>query len=310
MPFENAYLPFSHWLVAAFTLLSGLPAAASFHIVTAAVYAAGAPALFWMALELSRKPAASFLAALAYSAVSISALAVPAIAADVGGMLNPRRLHVLVAWGESPHTVALALLPVAVVSFSRALRTRSVWWTIGAGVLSACVVLSNAFGIVALVVALAAWLMAFPSRPWWKAPAAVAATGIVTYCWVSPWLSPAMIRAIRANAPTAGGDFRYTAASWIALGILVSGYLLAVARNAKGRRAAPTPVLRASSLRSTAFVARWYVWGVAVIPQPARYHLEIDLALAPGLVSRSAPPGPRAAGWAAVLARALESTRV
>ena len=180
LPFECAYLPFTHWLVAGFSLLTRLSAARSFHIVTAAIYLGSAPAVFWMALELSRRLGASLIAALTYSSVSASALLVPAIAVDAGGALNLRRLQALVFYGESPHTVALALLPVAVVCFSRALTTRQVKWQLLAGGASACVVLSNAFGIVMLALALLCWLMAFPQRPWWKAPLTVAAIGFLT----------------------------------------------------------------------------------------------------------------------------------
>src|ERR1035438_6848612 len=153
LPFEDVYLPFAHWLVAGFSLLTRLSAARSFHIVTAAIYAGSAPAVFWMALELSRRLTASLIAALAYSCVSVSALLVPAIGVDAGGALNLRRLQVLVFYGEAPHTVALALLPVAVVCFSRALTTRQVKWQLLAGGMGACVVLSNAFGMVMLPVA-------------------------------------------------------------------------------------------------------------------------------------------------------------
>ena len=38
LPFECAYLPFTHWLVAGFSLLTRLSAARSFHIVTAGIY--------------------------------------------------------------------------------------------------------------------------------------------------------------------------------------------------------------------------------------------------------------------------------
>lgn len=123
MPFENSYVPFLHWIVAATIGVTGLSAARSFHLVSAAFYVAAAPALFWMALVLSRKLATSFIAALAYSVVSLSAILVPAIGADAGGALHPRRLQALVVYGEAPHIAALALLPVALVCFHRALTT-------------------------------------------------------------------------------------------------------------------------------------------------------------------------------------------
>jgi hypothetical protein len=278
MPFENAYLPLLHWMVAAFSAVTGLSAARSFHIVTAGLYVSSAGAVFWMALAVSRKLAASFVAALAYSCFSVSALLVPAIRADAGGALNLRRLHILVYWGEAPHTLALALLPVAIVCFVHALTTHAVKWKILAGVLAAGVVLSNAFGIVALAVALLCWLLAFRPQPWWKAPSIVAAIGAVSYCWTAPWMSPSMIRAIRTN-PTAGGDLRYTAASWIALGILSGGYMLLWSVLRRAKTTAHVQFFALFGYVFTAIVAAWYVWGVAVIPQPSRYQLEMDLAL-------------------------------
>ena len=46
LPFENTYLPLMQWLVAGFSVLSGLSPARSFHVVTASVYTLSALALF------------------------------------------------------------------------------------------------------------------------------------------------------------------------------------------------------------------------------------------------------------------------
>ena len=278
MPFENSYLPLTHWIVAAFSLATRLSVARSFHIVTAGIYVLSALALFWMALELSRRLWASFIAALAYSYFSFSALLVPIIGVDSGGVLNLRRLQILVSYGESPHTAALALVPVAVVCFSRAFSRRTVAWRVLAGVLTAFVVLSNAFGLVVLAGALAGWLLAFRYDPWWKAPLTVAAIGFASYCWISPWLSP-VIRAIRANSATVGGDFRYTASSWFALAILGGGYVLLwwILRWAKAT--AHLQFFMLFGYIPTAIVLAWFVWNVAVIPQPGRYQLEMDMVL-------------------------------
>ncbi len=284
MPLETAYLPFQQWVVAAFSLITRLSAARSFHIVTAAFYVMGAPALFWMALEFSRKVAASFAAALAYSCFSISALLVPAIRADAGGALHLRRLQILVSYGEAPHTVALALLPVAVVFFARALTTRDAKWKILAGVMAALVVLSNAFGIVVLGGALLCWMLAFRPRPWWKAAATVATIGIVSYCWIAPWLSFGMIRAIRANSATAGGDYRYTPGSWIALAAFCAGYVLTWFLLRRLRVSAPLEFCALFAYAPTAVVLLWYSFGIAIVPQPHRYQLEMDMALLPAVV--------------------------
>lgn len=284
VPFENAYLPVLPGLTALVGWAAQLSAARAFHIVTAAFYVLGAPALFWMALELSRKLAASFAAALAYSCVSLSTILVPVIRMDAGGAFSLRRFQALVTYGEAPHTVALALLPVAIACFARALSTSGPKWKILAGVAAAAVVLTNAFGIVMLAAALACLLLAFPWSPRWKAAATVAAIGVVSYCWIAPWLSWGVIRAIRANSALAGGDYRYTTASWIALALLGAGFVLLWLLL---RRLDTSPALQFFLLFAyipTGIVAARYGFEVAIIPQPHRYHLEMDLALVTALV--------------------------
>lgn len=308
MPFETSYLPFSHWMVAAFSLLTHVAAARAFHMVTAAVYACSALSVFWMALVLSGKLAASLTASLAYSCFSFSNLLVPAIRADAGGLFNLRRLQVLVYWGESPHTVALAFLPIAVVCFSYALTTNAVKWKILAGAMTAATVLSNAFGIVALGTALICWLLAFRVQPWWKAPLTVGAIGLVSYCWISPWLSPTLIHAIRISAPTAGGDFRYRPETWLALAVTVAGFLLLWWAMRRVRAAAHVQFFVLFGYVHTAIVSIWYVWRVAIIPQPGRYQLEMDAALPLAVVFAGAaalerfPRHARRAAFAAVAA--------
>jgi hypothetical protein len=280
MPFENSYLPFVQWLVAAFNLVTGLSPARSFHIVTAGVYVLSALSLFWMALEFSRKLWTSFIAALAYSCFSFSTLLIPAVAGDAGGVLSLRRLQALVYYGESPHTAVLALLPFAVVCFHRALTTPAVKWKILAGVSASVMALSNAFGVVVLGGTLLCWLLAHRRAPWWKAPLIIATIGLASYFWISPWLSFSMIRAIRANSATTGGDYRYTTGSWIALAILSGGCVLLSWVLRRLKAAAHLQFFVLLGYVFTAVVAVWYAWSIAVVPQPHRYQLEMDLALA------------------------------
>ena len=279
MPFETAYLPFSHWIVAAFILLTRMDAGRAFHVVMAAVYAGGALSVYWLGLALSRRWLASFVAALLYSCFSFSNLMVPEIRADSGGLWTLRRLRVLVFWGESPHTVAMALLPIAILCFYYAALSRGVKWKIFAGISAAAVVLSNAFGIAALGLALICLLVVYAARPWWKAPLVVAAIGVVSYCWVSPWLSPTMLHAIRISAPTAGGDYRYYPVTWMALGVIVAGFVLLVAVLRRAGAARHLQFFLAFAYLQCAIVVTWYAWQIALVPQPSRYQLELDLAM-------------------------------
>ena len=308
-PFENTYLPFEQWVVAGFDAVTRMGPARSFHVVTAAFYALGAPALFWMAWQFSRKLAAGFFAALGYSCVSFAALLIPAVSADAAGALHLRRLQVLVVYGEAPHTVALALLPPAIVCFARAIETKAVKWNVWAGLLAVAVVLSNAFGIVALGLALVCWLAAFRPRPWWRAALRVAAIGAVGFCLAAPWLSPSMIHAI-LNAANVDGDYRYRPVTWLALGLTAAGYILLCAALRRARVSAALQFFLLYAYAFTALVALWYAWRIALLPQPHRYQLEMDFALCLALafaVSALAErlPRPARAALAAVALAAL-----
>jgi hypothetical protein len=283
MPFENSYLPLLHWIVAAWSGVTGLSAARSFHAVTALLYAAGPPTLFRMTLVFSGKPARSFLAALAYSCVSLSTILVPAIRLDAGGMLNQRRLHAMVVYGEAPHIVALALLPVALICFHRALTTQSPKWNILAGVLAASVVLSNAFGAVALALSLLCWISAFRTGARWNGAAAILVIGIVSYCWTAPWLSFSLIGAILDYAHS-NPDNRYTVASWLALAGLAAGFVLLSMALRRAKAAAHLQFFVLWGYAFSGIVAAWYVCHIALLPEPHRYQLEMDLALILALV--------------------------
>jgi hypothetical protein len=165
------------------------------------------------------------------------------------------------------------------VLFARALTRRGMKWTILAGLVASLIALSNAFGIVSLGIMLVCLLLAYPSDPWWKGPAMVAAVAVASYCWVSPWLTPALLRAIRINSPDAGGDFRFTAGSWASVTAAGVAWLLLwwVLRRAKV--AAHLQFFAYLAYAPTAMVAPWEICKVAVIAQPVRYHLEMEMAL-------------------------------
>ncbi len=315
MPFETAYLPFTQWMVAAFRLLTGASAPRSYHMVTAGFYALGAVTVFWMALTLSRKLAASFVAALAYSCVSACNLLVPEIRADSAGALNLRRLQVLVLWGEGPHTVELALLPAAIVCFHRALTTNAIKWKILAGVLSGFVVLTSAFGAVVLAMALLCWLLAFRFERSWKAYLTIAAIGVLSYCWISPWLSPTMLRAIRAASPNTGAGFRYTGACWFTLGVFLCGYALLCLALRYLKSSPHLTFFVLFGYLPAGIVAAWHAWGVSIVIQPNRYQLEMDLALILAVVFIGAailerfPKPARSAVFLAVLILLAAQTR-
>ncbi len=284
MPIQNTYSQLVPWMSAAVHKLTGYSPARSFHLVGATFFVSGALTLFWMALIFSRRLYTSLIAALAYSCFSLSAFAIPVIRVDSQGAWNLRRLQVLTYYGEAPHTVALALLPITFLCFAFALTKPGWKWKVLAGLMTAAVALTNAFGIVALVFGLTAWLLTMWTGPLWKGAFWIAAIGGTAYLWISPWLPPSLLQAIRTNSPTVDGDYRYTSASWMALAIIVAVY---AAVWFVMRRLKVAPHLAFFSLLAyapLAILAAWYGWRAAVVVQPTRYHLQLDMVLLLALV--------------------------
>ncbi len=284
LPIENTYSPLVPAMSASVARLTGVSPARAFHLVGAAFFAAGPLTLFWMAWVFSRKLATSFVASLAYSCLSLSAILIPAIRVDTQGALNLRRLQVLAFYGEAPHTIALTLLPVAFLCFAFALTKPGMKWKILAGLSIAAVALTNAFGIVALAFGFMAWLVTLGSARLARGILLTAAIGALTYAWISPWMPPSVLLAIRANSPTVDGDFRYTTASWIALCACVAGYgvvwlVLKWLRVDRFQR-----FFAMLAYAPVAILTCWYGWRVAVVVQPTRYHLQMDLFLLLALV--------------------------
>jgi len=293
MPFENAYLPLLQWIVAAFTVVSGTSAAQAFHIVTAFFYALGPVTVFWMAVTLSRRLFTSFVGALAYSCLSLSPILFSDIRNDIGGALNLRRLHVLAFYGESPHIFSLTLLPVAIIAFHRALNSEGIRWKILAGVSAAAIALSNAFGGVMFVIGLICYLMVYRPRPAGRTLLRLSAIGVLSYCWVSPWLSPSFLEATRNSAMSAGGDYHYTATSWAALASVIVGLGLLWLILHKSRAPAYLQFFSLFAFVTAAIVVPWFAWQISVFPQPHRYHPELDLFLLLALVFSVAALGDR-----------------
>jgi len=209
---------------------------------------------------------------------SVSALLVPAIRADAGGALNLRRLQILVYWGEAPHTLALALLPVAIVCFVHALTTDRGEMEDPGRRLAAGVVLSNTFrhcGAGRRSSLLAAGL---------SAPAMV--EGAVDHCAIGVVrllldrlrrMSPSMLarfgpshggRAIFDSQRRPPSRWRFSAAA--------SAFVVG---SKASQDECARAVLRPFWIRLHRHRGGLVRVGVAVIPQPSRYQLEMDLAL-------------------------------
>ncbi len=300
IPYPDTYPPLLHWIVALAAAAGRVSPALAYHAVTAAVYVLAPAALFWAAWRLGAGREAAFVAALGYSLISPACFLSRELRADAGGWFGPRRLVALVRYGEGPHLLSLLLLPLAVGMLHIALEKRKPLHCFGAALALAAVALSNWLGSFALALMVCAYLLARWDRRW----VAAAALGCWAYAIAMPWLTPSTIATIRANAPLVGGKFESGTIHKIWAAALIGGLILL----AWSMRRAKWPVrIRFAALfllATAAIVLPAYWFRLALVPQPTRYHLEMDLAFWLA-VALAIPLRPRAAIPAACIAMLL-----
>lgn len=281
IPFQNTYPPFLHILVAFAAALFRISPAHAHHIVTAMFYCLGPIALYALALRLSRSRPTSFWIAWFYSIISPCLFLMPLARKEVGGLFIPRRFDVLVVYGEGPHIAVLALLPAALASLDLALSKRTPLWYVVAAASMAAVALTNWLGAFALAIAVFAYLLAKSDGPdAWKNWLRALGLAALAYAMACYWIPPSTIRDISINARSVGGDFQQayqTLPLFATLGILAAVLIKYFLHRASASVALQFSVLFALLISAIPLSVAWFKR--AIVPQPERYQLEMDLAL-------------------------------
>ncbi len=271
IPWPDSYPPLLHITVAALSAAGPTPGLA-YHFVTAVVYALIPVTLFWAALVLGAPRMNALLCALFYSLLSPSCWLIRELRADTGGWFGPRRLVTLVRYGEGPHLLSLLFLPLAVGALHLALTRRRPVYYVGAGLAVAGTVLCNWIGGFALALAVGAYLLAGYRRALLPA----AGIGVYAYALAMPWVSPSTVATIRANAPLVGGRFEPNYA-FMAAFAMIPLLLAWVLKRAGTPSRARLGILYLAATAIIVLGAYWF--RLILLPQPQRYHLEMDMAL-------------------------------
>ena len=276
MPFENSYLPLVSYLVAAIAFVARCSPAHAFHFLTALFYSLGPVFLFLFARRLSGRVAPAFVAAVFWSLLSPSSM-VPELLRDMGTVWGSRRLMNIVVYGETPHAVSVALLPLALLLIGRALDRPNLRRFALAVLALAAMMLSNTFGIV--VAAIGAVILAGTRTDFgWRTIARTAGMLFAAYLLICRFLPPSLARLIAVNAQSIGGDYRFT---WKArlVGVAFAVALVALWWLLRHRT---DSAMRFALLFAACFAGipiLFYIAGVSFLPQPNRYQLEMDLAV-------------------------------
>ncbi len=300
MPFENTYPPLLHYLVAILAKLCHLSAGRAYHLTTGFFFCIGPVGVYLLARRWCGALLPSLCGALFYSLLSPCSWLMPSIAGDLNGYWMNQRMSVLATYGEGPHLVSLALLPFAMLALDRALEQFD-WRRAGIAALACALVpLSNIIGGFALALGALAVL---GSRGWKLAPHALA-IGVWAYLLSLRWLHPATLADIQRNAQFVGGPFIMDRWHYLALGLLILFSALAVYFLARrpGTKcfAAPAGFL----IPMLVIPLSWEYLRYFLIPQPHRYHLEMDLGIAL-LLSMGLAAIPRGALLASITTVAL-----
>jgi hypothetical protein len=281
IPFPDSYPPLLHFTVAGVSALTHISSGLAYHIVTAVFYSLAPVALYWALGRLGATRSAAFIAAVGYSLFSPTIWLVPSFRRDIGGWFAPCRLDAMVSWGEGPHITALMFLPLAIGALYVAIRRRTPAACFGAALAMAATALSNWIGGFALALAGASFLLANIDGAWLR-------LGFIA-CWAyaiaAPFVTPSTVATIQANAPlVAAGGFKPNPVleAAFAVGALAIGWALS---KWKVERPIRVAALFFYFTAGITLPAMWFKLGV--IPQPERYHLEMDLAfwLLAGLVA-------------------------
>ncbi len=280
IPYQDSYPPLLHWMVAAVSWAAGWSAAHAYHATVAFFYCFGPVALFWMCYRMSRNAGASFFVGLLHSVVSPSAFLIQDVRHDLGSLLRPRRLQTLVVYGEGPHVTGLALLAISILIFDVALRERRPVWYVLTALSFAATALTNWLAAAALAIAVAAYLLAqdLPSAK--RSIAVTIFIAVLAYAFAAPWIPPSTIRTIQFNARTIEGDYtQYARGLPLRLAAVAAALLIAKLALMRLRASRVLQFGVYFALVTGSIALSWEYLRVVFVPQPHRYHIEMEWGL-------------------------------
>jgi hypothetical protein len=278
IPFEFTYAPVVPALTALVAAVRHAPYNLAFQWVTVFAYCLVPLTLFLMAWLLTRSPGYSFLAGLFYSLTGPTRILAPDDIFLFRTFWDARRLYLMVAWDETPHVLGLAFLPLTILFLSLSIRKRRLVYYALASVSIAAATLTTTFGPVTAVMAAFCLLFVLRREDYKQNILITVCIGAYAYALSARFLPPTLLHAIRVASGR--GEEGWSIGSFTALALLVLGWVLLW-------RYLPRWT---SDWRLQFFVLFAYLTSAPpllatflnrhLLPQPNRYKLEMELALA------------------------------
>jgi hypothetical protein len=221
LPTQFLYLPGLPYVTAALVhLVPGAQAADVYRILEGILTCLAPVSLFVFVLYFTRSRLWGLLAALAYSIFSPAYGLLPHLLKDLGQVELPWRTQVLVKYGEGPHTMGLALLPLALIAVSVAGRERRYRQIFVAALLLAAIVLTNWIAGLSLAFCCLLFLLAgLPAKP-------VLAAGALGYLLAGFWLTPSFVQTVAFNWPVDSFGYQVKSPQKLLLAGLIASALV------------------------------------------------------------------------------------
>ena len=281
IPYQNSYPPLLHWTVAAVSKATQWSPALAYHATVAFVYCAGPVTLFWMCYRLSGQAMSSFFAGLIHSVTSPAAFLIEDVRRDLGGIMRPRRLQTLAVYGEGPHVAGLVLLAISILLLDYAHARRRPWTYVVAAIAFAATAITNWLAGVALAIGVAAYLLSSSFEGLRRRVVAAVLIGVIAYAIAVPVVPPSTIRTIQFNARTIEGDYtRY--AEGLPVRLLLLAAAVAAAKWLLERSGASRTLQFGVYfvIVTAAVTLSWEYAKIVFVPQPHRYHVEMEWGIA------------------------------
>jgi hypothetical protein len=280
LPTQFLYLPVVPYAVAVLTWISHASHEVVYRIVTSLLTCLGPVTLFFLVLYFTKSRPWAALAAVGYTLFSPSYGLFEQIHGDRALTELPWRLQVLVKYGEGPHNVGLALLPLAVITLWRAGTGRHFRQLLLAAITLAIIPLTNWVAALALAFVFLAFVLCVlgaPDAREFKLQRVFAAAALA-YVLACFWLTPSFIRTVAFNWPQDAVNYR------LSQGVLTIGGFLAALVVVRLTLFWFDVDFYRSFVTLCTFVFGWialrfYAGGVDTVPEAHRYAIEFELFL-------------------------------
>ena len=278
IPLQFTYAPLVPTLAAIWAGLRSIPHAQAFQCVTGMAYCLAPFTLFLMAWLLTRAPAVSFIAALFYSLTAPTQLIVPAATFSLRNFWDAHRFYDVAIWDDTPHLLALTFLALVILFLSLSIRKRRLIYYAATAVSIALASSSSAFGVVSVVMAALCLLFVLGRADLKRNVILTICIGAYAWALAAPFLSPSLLNAIRAAS--ANHEGAWSMGSLTAAAIVVAGWVILwryLPRWTSDWRLQFFALF--AFVTSSAPILATYVHK-QFLPQPLRYLLEMEIALA------------------------------